>query len=128
MATSKTEERDFRPLGSGAGKTAGNPCRDDTPRDLLRLVALPSLDDTPGSPSNPSLGSLELDSLEGKSPDHLISAKELSRYLQVPVSWCWRASRQGLLPHYRCGQYLRYDLAEVLNSLRRAGWNRDRQG
>lgn len=128
MATNKIEGRDFRPLGSGAGKTAGNPCRDETPRDILRLVALPSPDDTTDSAGNPSLGSAELGLLKEEFPEHLISAKELSRYLQVPVAWCYRASRQGLLPHYRCGQYLRYDLAEVLNSLKHSGWNRDPQG
>ncbi|NPV54767.1 MAG: helix-turn-helix domain-containing protein [Firmicutes bacterium] len=89
------------------------------PQDILRLIAkpLPDGDQVPlgGKPAGVEGASAAQDGF----PKRLITAKELALRLQVPVSWCWRAARQGTLPHYRCGQYIRFDLAEVLDKLRR---------
>lgn len=125
MAANRIGEQSSRSYNSTTVRQACKSCDNNTPRDLLRLIAMPSPDDVAGSSGNPSLRIADFDHLKDEFTDHLISAKQLSQYLQVPISWCWRASRQGLLPHYRCGAYLRYDLAEVLYSLKRPGENRD---
>jgi hypothetical protein len=53
--------------------------------------------------------------------DHLINAKELSRLLDVPITWVWAATREDRIPYIRVGRYLRFDWEEVLDSLPRGG-------
>jgi excisionase family DNA binding protein len=44
---------------------------------------------------------------------HLVSPKELSEILNVPVSWCYRQASEGRLPAVKVGKYLRFNLADV---------------
>ena len=50
------------------------------------------------------------------SPSELITAKELAKRLNVPVSWIYRRTRLGqeAIPHVRMGKYVRFDWEEVL--------------
>src|SRR5437879_5414116 len=48
----------------------------------------------------------------------LLEPDELAHKLKVPVSWVYEQSRQGKLPTHRIGKYIRFDLDEVLKSLR----------
>ena len=43
-------------------------------------------------------------------------AEELAEKLKVPLSWVYEQSRQGGIPTHRVGRYIRFDLAEVLES------------
>ncbi|MDY6796196.1 MAG: helix-turn-helix domain-containing protein [Actinomycetota bacterium] len=120
MATKKAETRSTESAkNKKADSLCGGPGSDIKPKDLLRLIAEPLPAGKEAPPDEHPPGSLEPIDIEGNPPEHLISAKQLSRYLQVPVSWCWRAAREGTIPHYRCGQYIRFDLDKVLNSLKR---------
>jgi len=46
----------------------------------------------------------------------LLEPEELASRLKVPVSWVYEQSRQGNIPTHRIGRYIRFDLAEVLES------------
>ena len=46
----------------------------------------------------------------------LLEADDLAARLKVPVSWVYEQSRQGNIPTHRIGKYIRFDLAEVLES------------
>ena len=46
----------------------------------------------------------------------LLLPEELASRLKVPVSWVYEQSRQGNIPTHRIGRYIRFDLAEVLES------------
>ncbi len=46
----------------------------------------------------------------------LLTADELANRLKVPLSWVYEQSRQGGIPTYRLGRYIRFDLREVLTS------------
>ena len=46
----------------------------------------------------------------------LLEAEELAARLKVPVTWVYEQSRQGGIPTHRIGRYIRFDLAEVLES------------
>ena len=58
--------------------------------------------------------------MDKKEPEKMLTALELSEFLSVPVSWVWKASREGLLPHLRLPggrRFLRFNSAEVLEGL-----------
>lgn len=46
----------------------------------------------------------------------LLEPEELATALKVPVSWVYEQSRQGNIPTRRIGRYIRFGLAEVLES------------
>ena len=46
----------------------------------------------------------------------LLEPEELAARLKVPVSWVYEQSRQNQIPTHRIGRYVRFDLAEVLES------------
>ena len=50
------------------------------------------------------------------SPSELITAKELAKRLNVPVSWIYRRTRLGqeAIPHVKMGKYVRFDWEEVV--------------
>lgn len=43
----------------------------------------------------------------------LLTAEEVAELLQVPKSWVYRASREGILPSIHLGRYVRFDWADV---------------
>jgi len=49
-------------------------------------------------------------------PKELLAPEELARRLSLPVSWVYEQSRQGNIPTHRIGKYIRFDLAEVIDS------------
>lgn len=53
----------------------------------------------------------------------LITVKELSARLQVPVSWIYQRTRLGqkAIPHVRVGKYVRFHADEVIAFLRKSG-------
>jgi len=48
--------------------------------------------------------------------DQLITVKELSQRLNVPVSWIYQRTRLGqeAIPHVKMGKYVRFNLGEVV--------------
>ncbi len=50
------------------------------------------------------------------STDQLITVKELSQRLNVPVSWIYQRTRLGqeAIPHVKMGKYVRFNLGEVV--------------
>jgi len=52
----------------------------------------------------------------GNEPKALLTPDELADRLKVPVSWVYEQSRQGNIPTHRIGRYIRFDIAEVLES------------
>jgi excisionase family DNA binding protein len=46
----------------------------------------------------------------------LFTPEELADRMKLPVSWVYEQSRQGNIPTYRIGRYLRFNLIEVLES------------
>lgn len=53
--------------------------------------------------------------------EKLIDAKELSRLLDVPLTWVWAAAREDRIPCIRVGRYQRFNPEEVLEFLRSMG-------
>jgi excisionase family DNA binding protein len=49
----------------------------------------------------------------------LLTPEQLSETLSVPVSWVYEQSRQGNIPTHRIGKYIRFNLAEVVESQKR---------
>jgi len=51
--------------------------------------------------------------------DQLITVKELSRKLNVPVSWIYQRTRLGqqAIPHVKLGKYVRFNWQEVMEFL-----------
>jgi excisionase family DNA binding protein len=47
----------------------------------------------------------------------LLTAKQLSDMLQVPVSWVYQKTRDQVLPVIKVGKHYRYDCEEVLDAL-----------
>lgn len=43
----------------------------------------------------------------------LLTAGEVAARLRVPLTWVYRAARDGDLPSVRCGRYRRFDAADV---------------
>jgi excisionase family DNA binding protein len=58
------------------------------------------------------------DEIKATSNGHaaLLTPEQLALQLSVPVTWVYEQSRQGNIPTHRIGRYLRFDLAEVLES------------
>ena len=54
-------------------------------------------------------------------PYEFVTAEELASILRVPTPWVWAAAREGRIPSYRVGHYMRFDLEEVLGVIRRSG-------
>jgi excisionase family DNA binding protein len=52
----------------------------------------------------------------GQVVDELISPEELSKRISVPVSWVYEQSRLNEIPTHRVGRYIRFRVAEVLES------------
>jgi excisionase family DNA binding protein len=50
----------------------------------------------------------------------LLTPENLADRLKVPVSWVYEQSRQGKIPTHRLGRYIRFDLAEVIASQKKA--------
>lgn len=56
--------------------------------------------------------------------DRLIGVNELADALSVPPSWIYSRTRikgGGRIPHIRCGKYVRFDIKNVLEWLKRNG-------
>ncbi len=51
----------------------------------------------------------------------LIEPEKLAARLRVPVSWVYEQSRQGNIPTHRIGRYIRFNLAEVIESQKKDG-------
>jgi len=52
----------------------------------------------------------------GHSTAELLTTEELAAKLKVPRSWVYEQSRQHKIPTHHIGRYIRFDLAEVLES------------
>lgn len=52
---------------------------------------------------------------------HLITVKELSDILNVPISWIYQRTSMGQegIPHVKIGKYVRFDVDEVIKFLRK---------
>ena len=52
--------------------------------------------------------------------DRLVDVKELAKILSVPVSWIYDRTRQGpeVIPHIKFGNYVRFNVEEVINFYR----------
>lgn len=44
----------------------------------------------------------------------LVTPRELAAILKVPVSWLYRRTSQGSIPHVKLGHYVRFNVQEVL--------------
>ena len=53
------------------------------------------------------------------SSGKLLTPEQLAAALEVPVSWVYEQSRLGKIPVHKVGHYNRYDLVEVLTSLKK---------
>lgn len=53
--------------------------------------------------------------------NELITATELAKRLNVPVSWIYRRTRLGqeAIPHVRIGKYVRFDWGEIMRFLKK---------
>ena len=49
-------------------------------------------------------------------PQKNCCSRRAGRAAKVPVSWVYEQSRQGNIPTYRLGRYIRFDLLEVIQS------------
>ena len=49
----------------------------------------------------------------------LLTPDELAEKLKVPVSWVYEQSGQGKIPTHKIGKYIRFDISEVLASLKK---------
>jgi len=49
----------------------------------------------------------------------LLTPEQLATALEVPISWVYEQSRLGKIPVHKVGHYNRYDLVEVLTSLKK---------
>jgi excisionase family DNA binding protein len=49
----------------------------------------------------------------------LLTAKQLAEELNVNTQVVWRNAREGKFPHYRMGSTMRFDLSEVLKTMRK---------
>ena len=58
----------------------------------------------------------ELQHVATNSPKELLEPEELAQRLNVPVSWVYEQSRHGNIPTHRIGKYIRFELAEVIES------------
>lgn len=51
----------------------------------------------------------------------LVTSEEISRLLGIPRTSVWYYVRSGILPHYRIGRVMRFDVDEVLAALVQQG-------
>ncbi len=51
-------------------------------------------------------------------PQRLIDVRELSKILNVPISWLYQRTRLGAIPCIRIGKYVRFDPGEVISFLK----------
>lgn len=51
----------------------------------------------------------------------LLCAEDASRAASVPKAWLLEAARQGRVPHYRLGKYVRFRASEIAESSRISG-------
>jgi excisionase family DNA binding protein len=58
----------------------------------------------------------EIAAASSNGTKELLEPDELAARLKVPVSWVYEQSRQNQIPTHRIGRYIRFDLAEVLES------------
>ena len=54
--------------------------------------------------------------MESDRAERLLTAKEVARVLNVPVSWVYTKSEHNELPCVRVGRYVRFDLERVMAS------------
>lgn len=75
------------------------------------------------SPFDPLLDALaeavarKLAALKPNEPgdqNELLTAKQLSEHLKVPITWVYEQSRSNKLPTVHVGRYVRFDLQAVL--------------
>ena len=59
------------------------------------------------------------------STDRLLTAEEVAARLRVPLTWVYRAAREGSLPSVRCGRYRRFDAADVARWIEEQKESRD---
>ena len=52
--------------------------------------------------------------------EQLLTAKEVARILNVPVSWVYSKAEQGGIPCVRVGRYVRFGLRQVMASFQGA--------
>ena len=50
--------------------------------------------------------------------EKLLTVEGLAQALDVPKSWIYMKSRSGLIPTFRAGKYLRFQLDKVLEALK----------
>ncbi len=56
--------------------------------------------------------------------DRFFTARELSKYLNLPIATVWKYARTGAFPSYRLPggrRFIRFDLEEVMEVLEKAG-------
>jgi excisionase family DNA binding protein len=44
----------------------------------------------------------------------LINIHQMASILGLPISWLYRRTCEGTMPHYKLGKYVRFDPEEVL--------------
>jgi excisionase family DNA binding protein len=68
----------------------------------------------------------EIKAANGNGHGHggeLFTPEELAERMKLPVSWVYEQSRQGNIPTHRIGRYIRFNLAEVLESQKKKNEN-----
>ena len=50
-------------------------------------------------------------------PQQYLTAKEVARLVQVPISWIEEQTRRGLIPHIKLGRYRRYRRDQIVRWL-----------
>ena len=48
--------------------------------------------------------------------ERLVTVKELSEILNVPISWIYRKTSMGAIPMIKVGKYVRFNAEEVIKS------------
>lgn len=56
------------------------------------------------------------EAINGHREIELLTPEQLAERIKVPISWVYEQSRQGNIPTHRIGRYIRFDVAEVLES------------
>lgn len=49
----------------------------------------------------------------------LVGIKTMAEKLDVPESWLYSRTRTGEIPHYKIGKYVRFDVSEVMEWIRK---------
>lgn len=67
-----------------------------------------------------ALGMLAEASATSRAPDGepLVDAAQLAAALNLPQTWIEQAAREGTIPHYKAGRWVRFSRREVEASLR----------